>query len=224
MDPESNTDTGSSPLSRGIPKGDYENAIADRIIPALAGNTEFLLPASGTNSDHPRSRGEYVAWRLCITFRRGSSPLSRGIRMTGACGWIWLRIIPALAGNTYNAKVEEFSKRDHPRSRGEYDVWQTWGYGVRGSSPLSRGIPPVTVTPHPLAGIIPALAGNTVPLVPSHQRCQDHPRSRGEYGILSRIALVPQGSSPLSRGILTRINQMSLKHGIIPALAGNTSQ
>ena len=163
MDPESNTDTGSSPLSRGIPKGDYENAIAGRIIPALAGNTEFLLPASGTNSDHPRSRGEYVAWRLCITFRRGSSP-------------------------------------------------------------LSRGIPPVTVTPHPLAGIIPALAGNTVPLVPSHQRCQDHPRSRGEYGILSRIALVPQGSSPLSRGILPRPPRSPPAGRNIPALAGNTQR
>ena len=81
--------------------------------------------------------------------------------MTGACGWIWLRIIPALAGNTYNAKVEEFSKRDHPRSRGEYDVWQTWGYGVRGSSPLSRGIRSLWSPLTSGARIIPALAGNT---------------------------------------------------------------
>ena len=50
----------------------------------------------------------------------------------------------------------------------------------------------------------------------------DHPRSRGEYQPPVYIGLRTQGSSPLSRGILTYWKFKELNVGIIPALAGNT--
>ena len=51
-----------------------------------------------------------------------------------------VRIIPALAGNTYAKYGRDDPKWDHPRSRGEY-ISVIWGILPRlGSSPLSRGI------------------------------------------------------------------------------------
>ena len=41
---------GSSPLARGLPNGDYANAIAGRIIPARAG---FTLGDPWNPNDHP---------------------------------------------------------------------------------------------------------------------------------------------------------------------------
>ena len=50
----------------------------------------------------------------------------------------------------------------------------------------------------------------------------DHPRSRGEYSPPRPRSGEPEGSSPLSRGILRRGEQPAGFRGIIPALAGNT--
>ena len=50
---------GSSPLSRGIPLNRRLEAMRDRIIPALAGNTHRPRVAVEGRADHPRSRGEY---------------------------------------------------------------------------------------------------------------------------------------------------------------------
>ena len=113
---------------------------------------------------------------------------------------------------------------DHPRSRGEY----RWSIGERGnlegSSPLSRGIPPVRRSCGILPRIIPALAGNTrcVPQ-PASQRT-DHPRSRGEYEYDVRFPVAIRGSSPLSRGIRFPTGRPTAATRIIPALAGNTSR
>ena len=71
------------------------------------------------------------------------------------------RIIPALAGNTGSSFQVVKSTRDHPRSRGEYDVAGDLPKVDGGSSPLSRGIPCHVITAVAANGIIPALAGNT---------------------------------------------------------------
>ena len=152
---------GSSPLSRGIPLMLWISWQPQRIIPALAGNTE---PGSGRHphkGDHPRSRGEYPSHRGVSRAGRGSSPLSRGIqsRLRGFLDPV--RIIPALAGNTRFGSPSYYCSSDHPRSRGEYGrrtlVWRS----TAGSSPLSRGIPALMQNPLSVYRIIPALAGNT---------------------------------------------------------------
>ena len=51
----------------------------------------------------------------------------------------------------------------------------------------------------------------------------DHPRSRGEYSIHTPPAKSYSGSSPLSRGILNHRGIRWYRCGIIPALAGNTT-
>ena len=91
---------GSSPLSRGIPRGGSGTPRSRGIIPALAGNTLRLcrtapdqvgiIPALAGNTvaassrpepsqDHPRSRGEYHHASIITYLFSGSSPLSRGI-------------------------------------------------------------------------------------------------------------------------------------------------
>ena len=70
--------------------------------------------------------------------------------------------------------------------------------------------------------IIPALAGNTVPTRRDTLDDRDHPRSRGEYGVMAVRLDRAGGSSPLSRGIPRRCQSSHTSKRIIPALAGNT--
>ena len=111
-------------------------------------------------------------------------------------------IIPALAGNTVVKDMYQIARKDHPRSRGEYEPRIRDMCRETGSSPLSRGIRPVPGRFAATPWIIPALAGNT-------------------WGGPGRM--VGGGSSPLSRGIRPARIGEKLRRGIIPALAGNTS-
>ena len=157
---------GSSPLSRGIPEGLGPGGPGDRIIPALAGNTERVGGALDCGGDHPRSRGEYKAESSIRLNLKGSSPLSRGILGPGTVYDVNSRIIPALAGNTHDFLAERLDVRDHPRSRGEYNRGKHELPEHGGSSPLSRGIR-VAIRPDvETARIIPALAGNTLSFWP----------------------------------------------------------
>ena len=131
-------------------------------------------------------------------------------------------IIPALAGNTRQLHPRTATFSDHPRSRGEYFGRHFNPFLVPGSSPLSRGILFAERPDIVSAGIIPALAGNTVVLQDSEFCIRDHPRSRGEYPFHHVKCKRVIGSSPLSRGILTETSGVVTITRIIPALAGNT--
>ena len=213
---------GSSPLSRGIRSGDIKMTRGTRIIPALAGNTIEASRAVAERPDHPRSRGEYDAVRSSVKRGKGSSPLSRGIHRPRQNLWPIQRIIPALAGNTRSWQGSAEAEGDHPRSRGEYKVELRPEEQAAGSSPLSRGIrivPGCSVQP---GRIIPALAGNTYPVLPVLRLSLDHPRSRGEYFPHPALDSRAGGSSPLSRGIRPQRPGSYGTGRIIPALAGNT--
>ena len=93
---------------------------------------------------------------------------------------------------------------------------------VKGSSPLSRGIPGKDVPKRKVTGIIPALAGNTAPDSGPTWIYPDHPRSRGEYVVARKGLPGLIGSSPLSRGIRMVWELPETPVRIIPALAGNT--
>ena len=213
---------GSSPLSRGIPCGDTPTRCPMGIIPALAGNTCPRTRHGGIHPDHPRSRGEYPTPATKSTYKQGSSPLSRGIPGEAIQQAQHVRIIPALAGNTSITKFRIPSSRDHPRSRGEYEVVMPEPSMKLGSSPLSRGIRPARPTRRSRRGIIPALAGNTGDVAWCGPGTADHPRSRGEYVTTGAAEESGIGSSPLSRGILHHAARDVRVRRIIPALAGNT--
>ena len=112
--------SGSSPLSRGIRRCGLCCGVCGGIIPALAGNTLSWAFSRLRGGDHPRSRGEYPIRIAGLFPVPGSSPLSRGIRLSSASPQRLGRIIPALAGNTCRVQSRCWLLWDHPRSRGEY--------------------------------------------------------------------------------------------------------
>ena len=91
-----------------------------------------------------------------------------------------------------------------------------------GSSPLARGLLDEDRDREYLSRIIPARAGFTQSATLKGTLSWDHPRSRGVYRALDRGLRVPQGSSPLARGLLRPNTPQSRHHRIIPARAGFT--
>ena len=91
-----------------------------------------------------------------------------------------------------------------------------------GSSPRLRGTHRGAHLGESLAGIIPALAGNTS--VSSHCGYPrgDHPRACGEHAFCACVGVAGSGSSPRLRGTHVQNLHGELLFGIIPALAGNT--
>ena len=132
------------------------------------------------------------------------------------------RIIPARAGFTPRPTRCSPIPRDHPRSRGVYEVYSRGGADRRGSSPLARGLHPRLVGTRIRIRIIPARAGFTSPPTTSATPSSDHPRSRGVYGSAAGRCGRIRGSSPLARGLRARPHAPRRPRGIIPARAGFT--
>ena len=131
---------GSSPLARGLRYAPAHFRSHQGIIPARAGFTCMLSTLSPGTWDHPRSRGVYASTPLPRGTVRGSSPLARGLRVTGITAWKPRRIIPARAGFTPTRPRRRHTRRDHPRSRGVYFAHRLAEIDVTGSSPLARGL------------------------------------------------------------------------------------
>ena len=93
---------------------------------------------------------------------------------------------------------------DHPRIRGEHLHFFLFLLRSLGSSPHSRGTLPVATTAANSTGIIPAFAGNTLPAEPATCSRRDHPRIRGEHCHFFHLKTGSRGSSPHSRGTLSK--------------------
>ena len=131
---------GSSPLARGLLGPDRLPHGGHGIIPARAGFTSFWGPVRPGTRDHPRSRGVYSGPHGEPARRRGSSPLARGLLEGHMPSLLSVGIIPARAGFTLSVVLDGETAPDHPRSRGVYPTMGAPGGGVRGSSPLARGL------------------------------------------------------------------------------------
>ena len=215
------------------------------IIPARAGFTSGCPATVGRMGDHPRSRGVYGVDRHGLRqgvldhprsrgvypspARRGrssggSSPLARGLPGARHAHPPPDRIIPARAGFTPRGRFGRRRRRDHPRSRGVYapDDGRVAEEGG-GSSPLARGLLATDVDANGVPGIIPARAGFTPCARSSPTPAWDHPRSRGVYCFETSTAGAEDGSSPLARGLPTRLVEHGGDDRIIPARAGFTT-
>ena len=111
----------------------------------------------------------------------------------------------------------------HPRSRGEHISRPTTARASIGSSPLARGTRSVGTCHVAVSRLIPARAGNTVPMITPPSVHTAHPRSRGEHEEWLRGGKVHFGSSPLARGTLYGFFLAMRLLRLIPARAGNTS-
>ena len=151
------------------------------MIPACAGFTRRAVWRSRARTDHPRSRGVYVAPLAAVDQWAGSSPLARGLHHRRDHRGHARRIIPARAGFTVRQPWRSPARPDHPRSRGVYAGLNIPAIWADGSSPLARGLRSSGGIIAKGAGIIPARAGFTSTVRPPRCRRPDHPRSRGVY-------------------------------------------
>ena len=111
-------------------------------------------------------------------------------------------IIPAYAGSTPTAGASDGA--------------------IDGSSPHTRGAPYEYVPAWLEARIIPAYAGSTSSSTSPARRRSDHPRIRGEHAGRGVGEPFGAGSSPHTRGALSRGTNAPDLMGIIPAYAGST--
>ena len=221
--PSASPGRGSSPLARGLRRRGDDIAVLNRIIPARAGFTAGRITFPSRAWDHPRSRGVYAPQGLYDSYRRGSSPLARGLQGIRRTDDAIIGIIPARAGFTPDEWDDEIRCADHPRSRGVYPVSQARWVAIFGSSPLARGLQAGYEVTEDRSGIIPARAGFTVTVTQAPDAARDHPRSRGVYVDDLLVQKIPVGSSPLARGLRVR-NVLNLpRERIIPARAGFTT-
>ena len=134
----------------------------------------------------------------------------------------YVGIIPAYAGNTVGAGDCCGEPGDHPRVCGEHKWLSAVPSALAGSSPRMRGTHPDGTADHLRRGIIPAYAGNTKRANPFSNKVRDHPRVCGEHTLQEVIDWCEQGSSPRMRGTRELHGRRTVRHGIIPAYAGNT--
>ena len=92
--------SGSSPLARGLRRRRQLGHAVTGIIPARAGFTCARNGISCAMTDHPRSRGVYIAVWIAVHTAVGSSPLARGLPTACRRKGTRSRIIPARAGFT----------------------------------------------------------------------------------------------------------------------------
>ncbi len=171
---------GSSPLARGTQDLDRLGYVADRFIPAYAGNSLDMCRSRCTFPVHPRLRGELLQ-KLTISINwAGSSPLTRGTRYELRVGLLHERFIPAYAGNSWAVLRTKALPAVHPRLRGELQQKTSTKTAKSGSSPLTRGTQKSGGCKSRYARFIPAYAGNSNPANTPINSLPVHPRLRGE--------------------------------------------
>ena len=154
----------------------------------------------------------------------GSSPLTRGKRVSDHPSRPDRGLIPAHAGKTPRSAREHPPPGAHPRSRGENPSMMAFTVGAAGSSPLTRGKQESRTRGEVLLGLIPAHAGKTPPCDPCRRPYGAHPRSRGENISRATRSRSMGGSSPLTRGKLLQHERQQGRDRLIPAHAGKTAR
>ena len=112
---------------------------------------------------------------------------------------------------------------DHPRIRGEHGVGHDEAVVDGGSSPHTRGARWTFAAMATRPRIIPAYAGSTRAPAWARGPAPDHPRIRGEHGLVRRRDPHLPGSSPHTRGAPDQLDVPRLDLRIIPAYAGSMS-
>ena len=111
----------------------------------------------------------------------GLSPLARGTRFVAHFCSIFLRFIPAGAGNTLSQQFSIYKQPVYPRWRGEHIPLTEISEKITGLSPLARGTPVNRCVAVHVVRFIPAGAGNTYNLFLHHCTSSVYPRWRGEH-------------------------------------------
>ena len=117
---KNNSTPGLSPLARGTHHYFGKSVIKNRFIPAGAGNTAPLKICTKAIAVYPRWRGEHYFCNAQRYSRIGLSPLARGTHKNKTPKRLYLRFIPAGAGNTIKSHSLLSKSAVYPRWRGEH--------------------------------------------------------------------------------------------------------
>ena len=195
-------ESGSPPHARGRRPAQGRRVQASGITPACAGKTALKALAYSDTADHPRMRGEDL---LAVV-----PEIPEG------------RITPACAGKTPADSQSASASADHPRMRGEDPTGCPSTMWFPGSPPHARGRRPSSASLPLAARITPACAGKTGPPAVGPRANVDHPRMRGEDGMVELVDPRTSGSPPHARGRRERRRGRLRLRGITPACAGKT--
>ena len=193
-----------------------------RFIPACAGNSlaGFALPVFV--AVHPRVCGEQLTQTRFARPHRGSSPRVRGTAEPWFRRPLFVRFIPACAGNSSRMTARLGYTAVHPRVCGEQTRCALSAALAYGSSPRVRGTERGRRPDNPLPRFIPACAGNS-PFPRSSSFCLPvHPRVCGEQQFGLSSAWNSPGSSPRVRGTACVPAPLVPAIRFIPACAGNS--
>ena len=135
---------------------------------------------------------------------------------------VFLRIIPAHAGQTRTSAVKTCCRTDHPRACGANHGRIDADGSIPGSSPRMRGKQRERHHHGRRRRIIPAHAGQTVESLPVSSVVPDHPRACGANGMTEAAYRTEVGSSPRMRGKRRQLQGFYGHARIIPAHAGQT--
>ena len=131
--------SGLSPLARGTRRLRAALFLCLRFIPAGAGNTAADSRADHHRPVYPRWRGEHGRVPEILNRSHGLSPLARGTLNLNVFQSIFLRFIPAGAGNTNFLNLFFSRNSVYPRWRGEHPPAPVSISPAVGLSPLARG-------------------------------------------------------------------------------------
>ncbi len=163
---------------------------------------------------YPRWRGEHIDPEQQYAQTDGLSPLARGTLPYRLPDIIFLRFIPAGAGNTCCSSWWSAAIAVYPRWRGEHCMALASSLTDAGLSPLARGthISEQKTKPQPrfipagagntgsVCGSIAGGAGNTIEIVFGIYSEAVYPRWRGEHLTINTRFKINFGLSPLARG------------------------
>ena len=136
------TPGGSSPHGRGTGSWVFSLAARPRFIPAWAGNRASSSGAAPLFPVHPRMGGEQSCFGSGFSVGSGSSPHGRGTGLFFINMRLFLRFIPAWAGNRWSCQFDFGVSSVHPRMGGEQSKQAAYRTIRRGSSPHGRGTDP----------------------------------------------------------------------------------
>ena len=136
---------GSSPRVRGRRTHAVNAVHHTGLIPAGAGQTTRLRTRRTRDGAHPRGCGADGRFRPGGHGVRGSSPRVRGRHLSALVVYLFDRLIPAGAGQTFDCGLCGTSVGAHPRGCGADGLSVMWWMERWGSSPRVRGRPPAVV-------------------------------------------------------------------------------
>ena len=172
---------GSTPRMRGILLWSCWLWSGTRFNPAYAGNIFYFHPFHSNNKVQPRVCGEYPPPLSVIYERLGSTPRMRGIFLSLAVFWHFVRFNPAYAGNIRKVYISRAAMQVQPRVCGEYLVPIPSPDLLLGSTPRMRGIYHKITSLHVFYRFNPAYAGNIFGSGKTLSIVEVQPRVCGEY-------------------------------------------